>query len=168
MDNIYIGRIVTTHGVRGEVKVIPLTDDINRYDELLWVFIEKGNSLIKYDIKGVKYFKNFVIINFKGIDNIDMAMELKNCYLLVDRAHAKKLEDDEYFICDLIGCEVFENNISLGSLIEVIETGSNDVYVVRKEDRKQDILIPALKTVVKNVNINDKRIDVILPEGLLD
>jgi len=167
-EYLQIGRISNTHGVRGEVKVIPLTDDPERFNELEWVFIDKKGSMQKHDVENVKFFKESVILKLSGINTMDEAETLKNCYVLVDRANAVKLPDDTYFICDLIGSSVYdENGKLLGTLEDIFKTGSNDVYVVKSKSGKE-ILIPALKSVVNGIDIENKRIDVIVPKGLLD
>lgn len=167
-EYLQVGKIVTTHGVRGEVKVLPLTDDPKRFDRLKWVYIEINGELKKYDIERVKYHKNSVIVKIKGIDDMNAAEALKNLFLEVDRENAIKLPEDTFFICDLIGCEVYDSQRGrLGVMKNVLSTGSNDVYVVESHD-KTEILIPALKSVVTGVNLEERKITVNLPEGLLD
>jgi len=168
VEYLEVGKIQNTHGVRGEVKVIPLTDDASRFSDLEWIYIDKNGVLEKYFIESVKYFKNLVILKFKGIDDMDAAMGLKGLFLKVDREHAVKLPEGSYFICDIIGCSVFEEDgVLLGEVKDVISTGSNDVYVVKSENGRE-ILVPALKSVVKNVSVPEQRITVSLPEGLVD
>jgi len=166
VTHLQIGKIVNTHGIRGNVKVIPLTDDPKRFDYLEWAFIEKDGVLEKHNIDGVQYSKGFVLIKFSDIDTVEAAERYRDCFILVDRENAVKLPEDTYFICDLIGCSVYdENGGELGKLSDVLKTGSNDVYVVKKESGKE-LLLPALKSVVKSVSVEDKRIDVIVPRGL--
>ena len=168
IEYLQVGKIVNTHGVKGEMKLIPLTDDPRRFDELNWAYIEKDGQLEKLSILDVKYVKGSVMIKFSGIDSMSEAEKYKDCFVLVDREHAVKLPEDSFFICDIIGCSVFdENGRLLGELTNVLETGSNDVYVV-KDDSGKEILVPALKSVVSNVSLNQQRIDVIIPKGLLD
>lgn len=168
LEYLIIGQVINTHGVKGEVKATALTDDSHRFNKLKWVYIDKNGKLEKLDITGVKYFKQFVILKFKNIDTIEEAQKLKGLYMKVDREHAVKLPKDSFFITDIIGLSVFdENNALLGKLTDVIQTGSNDVYIVR-DDTGREILVPALKSVVKEVLIDEGRISVILPEGLLD
>ncbi|NLV35835.1 MAG: 16S rRNA processing protein RimM [Clostridiaceae bacterium] len=168
IEYLQVGKIVNTHGVKGEMKLIPLTDDPRRFDELKWAYIEKDGQLEKLSILDVKYVKGSVMIKFSGIDSMSEAEKYKDCFVLVDREHAVKLPEDSFFICDIIGCSVFdENGRLLGELTNVLETGSNDVYVV-KDDSGKEILVPALKSVVSNVSLNQQRIDVIIPKGLLD
>jgi len=165
-----IGKIVNTHGVRGEVKVIPLTDDPKRYNKLKSAYIssEISDNMPKYNFEGVKYQKNFVILKIKEINDANEAEKLKGKFVIINREDAVKLPKDSFFICDLIDCEVYdENDNRLGVLTNVLQTGSNDVFVVRDENRKE-ILIPALKSVVKDVSIENKKITVELPQGLID
>jgi len=163
-----IGKIPAPHGINGEVKVIPLTDNPERYLDLDWVYIEKGTELNKHHISNVKFLKNTVIVKFKEINNRNEAELLRNFYLKIDRSNAVKLPKDSYFICDIVDCEVYDiKGAKIGVVYEVIETGSNDVYVVKRE-RGKDVLIPALKSVVKDISISEKKITVELPEGLID
>lgn len=163
-----VGKVINTHGVRGEIKVIPLTDDPNRFYDLKEVFVEKDNSLIKHEVKWVKLFKNTVILKLSGIDSMDDAEALKNLFLKIDRKDAVTLPEDSYFISDLIDCTVYDiNGQVLGLLKDVLQTGSNDVYVVKNESGKE-ILIPALKSVVRRVSVSERSITVEIPEGLVD
>jgi len=167
-DHLQVGKIVNTHGVKGEVKLMPLTDDISRFDDLEWVFVESNGTMTRYDIQSVKYFKGMVIIKLEGIDDPETAATLKGCFALVDRENAVKLPEDTYFICDIIGCSVYdEKGTYLGQVRDVLQTGSNDVYVVRDEPGRE-LLLPALKSVVRKVQPDLRRIDVVIPKGLLD
>jgi 16S rRNA processing protein RimM len=167
-DFLQVGKVVNTHGVKGEVKVVPLTDDPQRYDKLKWVYAGNDDTKQILNIESVKYFKNTVIIKFKEVPDMDGAINLKEQYLYVDRKNAVKLPKDTYFICDLIGSEVFETDgTKLGDLRDIIQTGSNDVYIVKSESGKE-ILVPALKSVVKEISIENKKIVVELPEGLIE
>jgi 16S rRNA processing protein RimM len=165
-DYLQVGKIVNTHGIKGEVKVIPLTDDPERFHKLKWVFLEKNSKHEKVDIESLKFIKSTVIVKLKGIDDMTAAEGLKETYMLIDREHAVKLPKDSFFIFDLIGCEVFnDQGEKLGILSNILKTGSNDVYVVKGEDK--ELLVPALKSVVKDISIEDKKIVVTLPEGLV-
>lgn len=165
---LQIGKVANTHGVKGEIKVIPLTDNIERFNDLDWVYIDRFGNMERRNVLGVKFFRSLVILKLEGIDNMNEAEALKGLFLLVDRENAVKLPEDTFFICDIVGCEVFEENGNmLGVVKEVLQTGSNDVYVVRNKNR-QDILIPALKSVVKKVSTDEKKIIVSIPEGLID
>ncbi|HOQ36719.1 MAG TPA: ribosome maturation factor RimM [Acetivibrio sp.] len=165
-----VGKIINTHGIAGELKIMPLTDDPKRFDKLKWVYISPkiSDEMKKYDVVRVRYHKNFVIMKVKDIDDLNTAEKYKEQFLIVDRKDAVKLPKDTFFICDLIGMEVFdEEGKSLGFLKEVLQTGSNDVYVV-KGDNSREILIPALKSVVKKVCFEENKMEVILPQGLID
>lgn len=167
-EYLQIGKIVNTHGVGSELKIIPLTDDPRRYDGLKWAYIEKDGELKKHNINSVKYVKNFILIKFSDIDTMDEAKRHKDCFILVDRENAVKLPEDSFFICDIVGCAVVdEKGAMLGRLTDVLQTGSNDVYVVKDESGKE-ILLPALKSVIRKVSPDQYRIDVVVPKGLLD
>ena len=162
-----IGQIVNSYGIKGFVKVVPFTDDITRFENLKSIYVEQGKKLKEYTIEDVKYSKKLVLLKFKGIDDINETISLKNCYLKIDRKDAVELEEDSYFIVDLIGLEVYtDEDKFLGSLVDVFQTGSNDVYVVKDELGKQ-ILLPAIKEVIKSVDIENKKIIVHLIPGLV-
>ncbi len=168
MDNLLeIGQIVNSYGIKGFLKVVPFTDDVHRYDDLKTIYIEKNKKITQMEIEEVKYHKNLVLIKLKGIDDINDTLEYKNCYIKIDRKDAVKLPDDTYFIVDLIGLEVVtEEGLLLGTLIDVFPTGSNDVYVVKDELGKQTLL-PAIGEVIKDVDIENKKMIVHLLEGLI-
>jgi len=162
-----IGQIVGTHGVRGVIKVKPLTDDITRFNTLKTVYINIKKELVEFSVEGVQYNKNMVLLKLKGIDTIEKAEEYRNFYIKIDRKDSVKLAKDSYFIIDLIGCDVYdeEDNL-LGKIDDVFSTKSNDVYVVKNDSGKQ-ILLPAIKDVVKDVDVEDRKIIVKLIEGLI-
>lgn len=167
VDYLEIGQIVNTFGIKGAVKVNPFTDDITRFEKLKKVLIDKNGKLIEYEIEEVKYHKNMVMLKFKGIEDITEAEKLRNLYIKINRKDAVKLPKDSYFIVDLLGMEVYSiDNELLGTIYDIFPTGSNDVYVVKDEIGKQ-ILIPALKSVIKNIDFENKKIIVELPEGLI-
>ena len=161
-----IGQIVNTSGLKGVVKVNPFTDDISRFEELKKVFIEKNKELTEYEIEEVRYHKNQVLLKFKNIDSIEEAEKFRNCYIKISRKDAKELPEDTYYIVDLIGTNVYlENNDYVGEIIDVFSTGSNDVYVIKREGNI-DLLIPAIKDVIKDIDIKNKKMIVNLIEGL--
>lgn len=164
---LQVGIISSTHGVRGEVKVFPTTDDVKRFKKLKEVLLYTGKEYQKMQIEGVKFFKQFVIIKFKDYDNIDDIMKYKGMGLYVTRENAVKLQKDEYFIADLIGMQVENEDGSFrGELKDVLETGANDVYIVKWQDR--EVLIPAIKECVLSVNMEKNEMKVHLLDGLLD
>lgn len=161
-----VGVISSTHGIKGEVKVFPTTDDVNRFKTLNSVILDTGKEQIPLEIENVKFFKQFAILKFKGIDDINEVEKYKGKDLLILREQAVELQENEYFICDLIGCECFdEEETKLGTLTEVIQTGANDVYVIETQDKKE-ILIPYTQECVKSIDIQNKRIVVHLLEGM--
>jgi len=166
-EYLEIGQIVNTNGLKGTLKVKPLTDDITRYEDLETIYIVKSKELIEYKIQDVKYSKNMVLLKLEGIDTIEEAEKYKNCYLKINREDAVELEDDSYFIVDIIGCEVYtDTDALLGKVIDVFPTGSNDVYTVKNSEGKE-ILLPAIEDVIKDIDIENKKIIVHLLEGLI-
>jgi len=168
MDNyLRVGVISSTHGVKGEVKVFPTTDDPLRFNELKDVILDTGKGLIPLEVEGVKYFKQMVILKFKGIDNINDIEKYRGKDLLVTRDNAIKLEEGEYFIYDIINSDVYtDTGNKLGVLTEVITNAANDVYVVKMADGKE-VLLPAIDECVLNVDIENKKVIVHLMNGLL-
>lgn len=167
VDYFEIGHISNTHGLKGEMKVRPFTADKKRYEELKKILINVRDEFKEYEIESVRYQKDVVLLKLKGVDDIDAAEKLKNHYISIQREDAKELEEDEYFIADLIGCEVFENEKELGVLEDVFTAGASDVYVIKRKGKK-DLLLPALKSIVKTIDVENKRIDVEVPRGLED
>lgn len=168
-DLLRVGVISSTHGIKGEVKVFPTTDDVKRYDTLKNVILDTGKEHIDLQIQSVKYFKQFVIVKFKGIDNINDIEMYKGKELYVTRDNAVKLKPNENFICDIVGCKVINNDDAsiIGVVEDVMITGANDVYVVKTPDN-QEILLPVTKECVLDVNVDTKEIKVHLLPGLLD
>jgi len=161
-----IGQIVNTSGLKGVIKVKPFTDDIKKFQKLKTIYIDLKKELKSFEIEKVYFNKNMVFLKLKGIDTVEQAENYRNYYIKIERKN-EKLEKDSYYIVDLEGCKVFtEEQILLGTLVEVFSTGSNDVYVVKCEDGKQ-ILLPAIKDVIKQVDIENKKIIVHLLEGLI-
>ena len=162
------GVISSTHGVRGEVKVFPTTSEPERFKYLKKVYLDTGRERMELEIAGVKFFKQFAILKFRGIDNINDIEKYRGCSLWVAREDAVPLEEDEYYTRDLYGLTVVTDaGEELGKLEEIFSTGSNDVYVVKKEGAK-DLLLPAIKDVVLAVDPAEKKMTVHLLEGLRD
>lgn len=167
-DKLRVGVIASTHGIKGEVKVFPTTNDLNRFKSLKNVWMDTGKEELKLEIEGVKFFKKFAILKFKGIDNINDIEKYKGRDLYVSRENAQRLRRNEYYIVDLIGVSVWEEDGRyLGVLKDVIETGANDVYAVDMEDGRE-LLIPAIKQCILEVDIEGKKMVVHLLEGLLE
>jgi len=170
---VRIGMITKVHGLRGELSVMPLTDDPERFRLLKKVFIEKPGQSGKPDqvseaeIEYVSFHGGRVTIKFTGCDDTVAAGAYRGRYISIDRGQVLPLKPDSYYIFDLIGCIVYDTDGSrVGELAEVIETGSNDVYVVKpglspyapRGDNDADILVPAIKSAVCEVDVANRRI----------
>lgn len=166
-EYLKIGQIINTHGVKGEVKIYPLTDDINRFKKLKFIFRKVNDEYVKIDVEGVKFVKQFPILKLSNIDTMNDAEKLKNEYLYINRENAVKLPEDTYFIADLIGICVFsDDNKYIGKITSVFPTGSNDVYEIISDDGKK-YYIPAIKDVIKLIDINERKMIINVIEGLL-
>ena len=168
MEDLFrVGVIANTHGIRGEVKVFPTTDDPKRYEWLKEVLLDTGKEKLPLEISRVRFFKNLVIVKFKGIDNINDIEKYKGSDLFVTREEAVPLEEDEYYIADIIGAAVYtEDGEEFGILKDVLETGANLVYVIGHEGK--DVLVPAIPDCVKDVDVEGKKIVVHILPGLMD
>ena len=161
-----IGQIVNTFGIKGFVKVNPFTDDMERFAELKSVLVVKNKELIEMQIEEIKYQKNVVLIKFKGIEDINMAEKYKGCYIKIKRENARKLPKDTYFIADLIGMQVYdEQGNLLGKVNDIYNNKVHDIYVI-KDDLGKQILLPSTKEVIKQIDMDNDRIVVHLIEGL--
>ncbi len=159
-----IGQIVNTHGLRGDVKVMPWCDDAGVFDELAYVLIDGE----EFDIEKSRVHKNMVILKLSGIDDINVAEKYRNKILTVPREELGELPEGTFYICDLLGCEVETvDGRALGRIVDIIKTGSNDVYVVENDDKKQ-VLIPVIDEVVKSVDTEGKKIIIEPLKGLID
>lgn len=164
-----VGVISSTHGVRGEVKVFPTTDDLERFLDLKDVIlVTPRKEQLPLIVEGVKFFKQFAILKFKGIDNIDDIQKYKGCDLMVSRENAAPLAENEYYIGDLIGMKVVsDDGKELGTLTDVLETGANDVYVVQQKNRNE-LLLPVIDECILDVDLENGVVTAHLMEGLLD
>lgn len=166
-DYFVIGKIVNTHGVKGEVRALPQTDDVTRFEKLKKIEIFREKQSRELTIDNIRYHKNFVIIKFLEIENMNEAEKLKDYFMRIDRKDAVELGEDEYFIADLIGIGVVtEDGTTLGKIKDVIETGANDVYVIKTDGK--DILIPAIKQCILDVDMDKKIMTIHLMKGLVD
>lgn len=167
-DFLRVGVISSTHGLRGEVKVFPTTDDAGRFREMKEVLLDTGRERIPVEIENVKFFKQFVILKWKGYDDISDVEKYRGKELWISRENAAPLGEDEYFIADLIGLTVMaDDGVRLGELTDVIQTGANDVYSVKMEDGRE-ALFPAIAECVQSVDIEKGVMVVHVMEGLLD
>lgn len=164
---LQVGVISNTHGVRGEVKVFPTTDDANRFKRLKEVILDTGKEQKLIHPESVKFFKQFVIIKFKEFSSLNEVEIFKGKSLLVTREHAVRLKKDEYFIADLIGLNVIsDEGKELGELTDVIQTGANDVYVVNT-DSYGEVLFPAIKECVLDIDLEKEIVTVHIMPGLI-
>ena len=163
-----VGVISSTHGVRGEVKVFPTTDDPARFEELETVLLDTGKEKLELEIAGVKFFKNMVILKFKGYDSINDVERYRGKDLWITREQAVPLGEDENFVADLIGLAVVtDGGETLGTMKDVMFTGANDVYVVERENGKE-LLLPAIKDCILDVDLENGVMTVHVLDGLLD
>lgn len=166
-DLLKVGVITTTHGVRGEVKVFPTTDEAERFLELDYVLLDTGRELKRLEIQNVKFFKNLAILKFKGIDNINDIEMYKGRDLWIPREEGQELAEGEYYVADLIGMQVvLEDGTVFGTLKDVMETGANDVYVINTKE-KGEVLLPAIRECILDVNVEENTMTVHLMKGLL-
>lgn len=162
-----IGQIVNTHGVKGHVKVKPFTDDVEQFETLGTILVVKNKETIEMEIEEVKYHKDMVLLKLKGIDDMTAAERYKGCYIKIHRSQARELEDGHYFIADIIGSDVYtDEGQHLGKVDDIYNTGSNDIYVVKDELGKQ-ILLPGIKDVILDVDIENQKVTVHLLKGLV-
>ena len=167
-DLLKVVVITTTHGVRGEVKVFPTTDDAERFLDIEYVLLDTGKELRRLNIQNVKFFKNLAILKFEGVDNINDIEKYKGKSLFVTRENAVELEEDEYYIGDLIGMEVYTDDSEerFGVLKDVMETGANEVYIITSENHGE-VLLPAIHECILDIDVEAKKMKVHLMEGLL-
>ena len=167
MENgLRVGVIASTHGLKGEVKVYPTTDDVMRFKELPHVILDTEKEKITLEIQQVRFFKKMLILKFKGIDHINDIEKYKGKSLWIRKEEAGELNDNEFYVADLIGLTVHTDNGKKGRLKDVIETGANDVYVVDFEDLGE-VLIPAIKDCILNVDMEAEEMKVHLLDGLV-
>lgn len=166
-DFLKVGVLTTTHGVRGEVKVYPTTDDAERFLDLSYVLLDTGKEMRRLDIQNVKFFKNLAILKFEGIDNINDIEMYKGRDLWIPREEGQELYEDEYYVADLLGMQVvLEDGSMFGTLKDVMETGANDVYVVSTKERGE-VLLPAIKECILDVDLEKNVMTVHLMKGLI-
>ncbi len=164
---IKIGQIINTHGHKGELKVYPLSDDPRRFYELEHVYIKRIGDYLKYHVKSVRLHHNAVIIALREIPDMNEAEKMKGLYLELPASELRPLPPGHYYHFQIVGLEVYENDHYLGKVEEILETGSNDVYVVKKEQGKP-IYLPALKEVIKTIDLDSGKMEVKIPPGLLE
>lgn len=165
-----VGKIVNTHSLKGEVKVISSTDfEEERFKKGSKLLITRGNQLIReVVVESYRNHKNFLLVKFEGIDSVEEAEKLKNLQIKIDSDEVGELEENEFYFHQIIGCEVFdENDKNLGEIIDILTPGANDVWVIKGENGKE-ILIPYIEDVVKKIDITSKKVNIEVMEGLID
>lgn len=166
LESVLVGQITKPQGVKGELKIYPITDNIERFKDLNTVLLSNGKNETEFAVKAVRIDpKKLVFMTLEGITTPEEAEKYRGYEVRIHRSAVPPLQDRWYYF-ELEGMKVYQNGILLGTLTSVIETGANDVYLVK--DYKREICIPALKSVVKKVDVTGKRMDVLLPPGLLD
>lgn len=167
MDYTIVGKVINSHGIKGEVKVYPLTHDIERFSTLKVGYL--GDEKLKVEIQNVKYHKGIVILKFKEFEDINQILKFKDMDLYVDEANKIVLPKDHYFIYDLINCQVFDmSGNSLGYISNVIQAASNDVYIVSDIPNNKEYLIPVVKQFIKQVDIENKKVVIDPIEGMIE
>ncbi|MBP3361813.1 MAG: 16S rRNA processing protein RimM [Clostridia bacterium] len=168
MNRLEVGKINNTHGLHGEVKVLAWTDSPDTFESIKRVYASINNEEITLTVKRVKYQKNNLIIKFNELESIEEAERLKGAVLTADREMLPPLPEGVYYIVDLIGCRVFdENNIELGTLADVFRAGAGNVYTVKRKG-KSDLLLPANEETIISINTESEKIQIRVPEGLED
>ncbi len=165
VDYFEIGLINSTHALKGELKVRNYSNSQKRFEELKSILIKNGDEYVSYDIEKVRYQNDVVLLKLQGVDTIEQAETLKGKSIYIERKDAPKLNDDEYYVADLIGSKVYEGDTLLGELSDVFTAGAADVYVIKNKG-KEDLLLPALKSVILETDVENKIIKVAVPEGL--
>ncbi len=166
MDSIIIGEIIKPQGIKGEIKVYPLTDNAQRFTKLKKIILSSDQAETCLNVQAVRIDpKGMVFLKLEGIETPEEVEKYRGFLVKIDRAEVPPLKDRWYYF-ELEGMEVYENEVLLGTLVKVLETGANDVYLV--QGKKGEICVPALKSVVQKIDVPGKRMDVILPPGLLD
>lgn len=164
---VRIGKILKPHGVRGTLKVMPMTDDKSRYDYLKEVYIQTRHGVKLFRVLGARYQEKFVLLDLEEINSMNDAEAYVGNFLAIEKKDRMPLAEDSYYIDDLIGLEVYEDGECLGKLIDVMQPGANDVYVVALENGKE-LLLPVIKSVIKKIDLSEKKIIVEVPKGLMD
>lgn len=167
MEYTIVGKIISSHGIKGEVKIYPLTDNLNRFDYLKTAYI--GDKKIKVKLEKVKYHKNLAILKFKEFNDINEIIPFKDNFIYVDEAEKVVLPENHFFIYDLVGSKVFDTKLKLiGILSDVIQGPSNDIYVIKDMEKDKEYLIPAVKQFIVDVDIDNKKIVIDPIEGMIE
>ncbi len=168
LDYFRVGVIANSHGVKGEVKVHPTTDDINRFKNLETIYLDDNGSYKELHINSVKFVKNMVVLGFEEYNNINEILGFKGLELYVDREHAIPLDEGEFYVADMVGADIVtDEGDHFGTLKDVLKTGANDVYVINTDDGKE-VLFPSIPECILEKDLENKKIKVHIMDGLLD
>ena len=165
MDNVLIGEVLRPQGFNGELKIYPLTTDPARFLKLQEVILRSGEIEKHFKIMAARVQKDLAFLTVEGIEGLEQAEKYRGWKVMIDRSDVAPLKEGWYYF-ELEGMQVYEGDVLLGTLSQVLETGANDVYLVKGP--KGEICVPALKSVVLHVDVEAKRMDVALPPGLLE
>lgn len=167
-DLLRIGVVTSTHGLRGEVKVFPTTDDAKRFEDCDEVILMTKKEKLTLHVEKVRYFKKMVIVKFKEFNDINQVETFRKCDIMVTRENAVPLEEGEFFICDIIGADVVEEDGSpVGTVRDVMETGANNVFVILTPEGKE-VLFPSIPECIKKVDVENKQVVAHIMPGLMD
>ena len=165
MEYIVVGKIVNTHGIKGDIKIYPYTTNMERFSILKKAYI--GQDKLSVEIENIKYHKGMILLKLKGFNNINEVLKFKDEFIFVDELNKVKLPKDNYFIYELIDCKVFDlDGNSLGYIKDVLQNSSNDIYIIKDKDK--EYLIPAVKKFIKEVNIVEKKVVIDPIEGMIE
>ena len=170
MNYFNVGKIVNTQGLQGEMRVLSVTDFAEerfKKGNKLALFDKKDQFVMDVEISSHRKAKNFDIIKFKGMYHINDIEKFRDFSLKVAEEDLTDLEDGEFYYHEIIGLEVYENDVLLGTIKEILQPGANDVWVVKRKG-KRDLLLPYIPPVVLGIDIEQGRVDVEIPEGLDD
>ena len=170
MNYFNVGKIVNTQGLQGEMRVLSVTDFAEerfKKGNTLALFDKKDRFVMDVEIASHRKVKNFDIIKFKGMYHINDIEKYRDFSLKVAEEDLTDLEDGEFYYHEIIGLEVYENDVLLGTIKEILQPGANDVWVVKRKG-KRDLLLPYIPPVVLGIDIEQGRVDVEIPEGLDD
>ncbi|MCH5265680.1 MAG: 16S rRNA processing protein RimM [Lachnospiraceae bacterium] len=167
-DLLRIGVVTTTHGLKGEVKVFPTTDDIARFKQCDEVLLQTKQKMLTLHVERVKFFKNIVILKFREFNQIEEVEGFRKCDLMVTRENALPLAEGEYYLCDVIGAQVeTEEGQPIGTVTDVMETGANNVFVIETE-KGEEVLFPVIPDCIKKVDVKEKRVVAHIMKGLME
>ena len=170
MEELFrVGVISNTHGIRGEVKVYPTTDNVRRFDDLKEVILDTGKEQLNLHVTSVKYFKNMVILKFKEFNNINDVERFRKCDLMVTRDNALPLKEGQYYLCDVPGAVVINEDTEeeIGKVTDVMETGANNVFVIETKEGKE-VLFPVIPDCIKKVDTKEGIVRAHVMKGLIE